>query len=416
MKRTVQTIWTLILVAAFLLAAPTSGHAAQASGFCARGTNNYCLNFSSLPSTQGWTYFQGGSIPEASVFSVTGTSLIQDTIGTGFAGGVNPNYAMFNVVDGTKPFVLTVRARILAYEGTAPNGFAFTVRTANPNQIYDIGFTPSRVADLSGNGVSIDTTAFHTYVLRAIPGGIYTLDIDGHFAFSGPFSTRGGALNAVQFGDDNSTGANAQAEVTRLEFWQGDPMIIPTTGDLTQAFLEPGVSKPLRTPYYDQLDQVQPPPPLTPPLHSGVDISAHQPRCAQTAQVVAAAAGTVVAAGLAHSGGTKVIIDHGTSLSPSGKFVFTEYFHMCKIQVKPGQHVNVGQILGYQSNVGARGVHLHWDIRVSESEIAPSASGWANVPYASPDFYTCAPLTYGDNPPPPDNLIHVALGKNYCWI
>src|SRR5690349_17993670 len=33
------------------------------------------LSFDSLPTAQGWTYFQGG-VPESSVFSVTGVSLI----------------------------------------------------------------------------------------------------------------------------------------------------------------------------------------------------------------------------------------------------------------------------------------------------------------------------------------------------
>ncbi len=212
---TKPTTWTLTLIGilAVALLAPKPGYAQAATSFS--------LQFNSLPSAQGWTYFQGGSIPETSVFSVTGTSLIQNTIGTGFVGGINPNYAMFGAVDGSEPFVLTVRARILAYEGTDPCGFNFTVRTASPNQIYNICFTPSLVTDASGNGVSIDTTVFHTYVLSATPGGPYTLDIDGHFAFSGPFSTNGGALNAVQFGDENSLNANAEAEVTELEFSQG---------------------------------------------------------------------------------------------------------------------------------------------------------------------------------------------------
>jgi hypothetical protein len=203
--------WTLTLICSLAVAllAPES---AQAS-------SSFSLQFNSLPSAQGWTYFQGGSIPETSVFSATGTSLIQDTIGTGFTD--SPNYAMFGVVDGSEPFQLTVRARILAYEGTQPFGFFFDVRTAAPNQEYAIGFTPASVIDPLGNGVAVDTTVFHTYVLSATPGGPYTLDIDGHFAFSGPFSATGGALNAVQFGDGNATGANAQAEVTQLEFSQG---------------------------------------------------------------------------------------------------------------------------------------------------------------------------------------------------
>jgi hypothetical protein len=97
----------------------------------AQGPSSFSLQFNSLPSAQGWTYFQGGPAPETSIFSVTGTSLIQNTIGTGFSGGVNPNYAMFGVVDGSEPFQLTVRARILAYEGTQPFGFFFDVRTAS---------------------------------------------------------------------------------------------------------------------------------------------------------------------------------------------------------------------------------------------------------------------------------------------
>jgi uncharacterized repeat protein (TIGR01451 family) len=129
---------------------------------------------------------------------------------------------MFGVVSGTAPFVLTVRARILAYEGTAPGGFFFGVRTASPNQEYGVLFTPSGVTDGVGNGVAINTTVFHTYVLRATPGGPYTLDIDGHFAFGGPFSATGGALNAVQFGDGASLGpTNARAEVTQFDYSQG---------------------------------------------------------------------------------------------------------------------------------------------------------------------------------------------------
>ena len=208
---TKRAAWTLTLICSLAIAllAPES---AQAS-------SSFSLQFNSLPSAQGWTYFQAGSIPETSAISATGTSLIQDTIGTGFTD--SPNYAMFGVVDGSEPFQLTVRARILAYEGTQSFGFFFDVRTAAPNQEYAIGFTPSSVVDPLGNGVAVDTTVFHTYVLRATPGGSYTLDIDGHFAFGGPFSATGGALNAVQFGDGNATGANAQAEVTQLEFSQG---------------------------------------------------------------------------------------------------------------------------------------------------------------------------------------------------
>jgi hypothetical protein len=130
-----------------------------------------------------------------------------------------------------KPLVLKVRARVLAYEGTDPFGFFFDVRTATPNQEYAIGFTPSLVTDPLGNCMAIDATVFHEYVLRATPGGPYALDIDGQFAFGGPFSATGGALNAIQIGDGNSVTANARAEITKLEFSQGTVTLNRQSGD-----------------------------------------------------------------------------------------------------------------------------------------------------------------------------------------
>jgi hypothetical protein len=146
MRRTVAT--TISLVAVLLMVARPSSAQAPIT-----------LRFDSLPSAQGWAYFQADGIPESRVFSVTGTSLIQDTIGTGFGNG-SPNYARFGVVDGSKPFVLTVRARVLAYEVTPPAGafgFFFDVRTAAPNQEYAIGLTPS-LAARGGSHFRLPTT------------------------------------------------------------------------------------------------------------------------------------------------------------------------------------------------------------------------------------------------------------------
>lgn len=206
----------VVIMSAATIALPFSGNITHAH---AAGTR-IVLTFNSLPSAQGFTYFQGGGIPESRVFSVNGKSLTQNTIGIGQG---NPNYAMFGVVDGSKPFVLTVRVRILAYETFGvggPFGFFFDVRTATPNQEYAIGFTLDLVTGPLGNGVAIDTTVFHTYTLKATPGGNYTLDIDGQFAFGGPFSSTGGALNAIQFGDGNGQFANAKAKITKFVFSQ----------------------------------------------------------------------------------------------------------------------------------------------------------------------------------------------------
>lgn len=220
MKRFLRSKLVLTLAALVMIAAAV-GIPLVHSTSRAYAASSIDLKFNSLPSAQGFTYFQSDGIPEANVFSVTGTSLIQNTIGI---GQHNPNYALFGVVNGSEPFVLTVRVRILAYETFGvggPLGFFFDVRTATPNQEYAIGFTPSLVTDPLGNGVAIDTTVFHTYVLKATPGGNYTLDIDGQFAFGGPFSSTGGALNAIQLGDGNTQGANASAEITQFTFSQG---------------------------------------------------------------------------------------------------------------------------------------------------------------------------------------------------
>lgn len=223
-----RTLTTFTLVMAALLLGPHSGHA----------QTNIILAFDSLPSDQGWTYFQG-DVPEASVFSAIGTSLVQNTIGIGFGDGKAPNYARFGIVDGSQPFVLTVRARVLAYEGTDTFGFFFDVRTAAPNQEYAIGFTTSLVTDPLGNSVALDTTAFHDYVLTATPGSNYSLYIDGQLRLTGPPSSTGGALNAIQIGDGNNQFANAHAEITQFIFSQPAIFNPPPVLSCSPGFLPP---------------------------------------------------------------------------------------------------------------------------------------------------------------------------------
>ena len=206
MKRTVSSL----AITAALLVAPRASEAQV----------TISLNFDLLPSAQGWTFFQS-SVPEASVFHVNGSSLFQDTIGTGFGHG-NPNYAMFGVVDGQQPFVLTVRARVLATEGGGPYPFCFEVRTASPNQEYFVGLTTSRVTIPSGS-FPLDTTVFHEYVIARTLSGSYSVYVDGQLRGSGPPPSPGagaGALNALQLGDEGDLDGNARAEVTKFEFSQ----------------------------------------------------------------------------------------------------------------------------------------------------------------------------------------------------
>jgi murein DD-endopeptidase MepM/ murein hydrolase activator NlpD len=64
------------------------------------------------------------------------------------------------------------------------------------------------------------------------------------------------------------------------------------------------------------------------------------------------------------SGGT-VILDHGAGL-------FTMYFHLSRIDVKPGDVVPPGRQIGAVGATGrATGPHLHWGARLDRARINP---------------------------------------------
>ena len=94
--------------------------------------------------------------------------------------------------------------------------------------------------------------------------------------------------------------------------------------------------------------------------HDGVDLAA------PTGEPVFAAAPAVVelAEDLYFSGGT-VILDHGSGL-------FTFYFHLSAIDVRPGDMVAAGQRIGAVGATGrATGPHLHWGARLHGARVNP---------------------------------------------
>jgi hypothetical protein len=151
---------------------------------------------------------------------------------------------MFDVVDATQPFVVRFRARVLANEAREPytTGYAFVinVRTASPNQMYAIGLSTSFIISDYGSIIPFDTTEFHDYVLTATFGGDYKLYIDGQLRMVGPVCNEcGGALNALQVGDQNNLGGNARAELTHYTFSQPATFAPPPVLSCAPGFLPP---------------------------------------------------------------------------------------------------------------------------------------------------------------------------------
>lgn len=94
--------------------------------------------------------------------------------------------------------------------------------------------------------------------------------------------------------------------------------------------------------------------------HAGEDFSA-----AAGTPVHAPAAGTVVLAETLFVRGNAVVIDHGHG-------VFTGYWHLSELDVKAGDEVRTGDLLGKVGSTGlSTGAHLHWEMRVAGMAVDP---------------------------------------------
>ena len=96
--------------------------------------------------------------------------------------------------------------------------------------------------------------------------------------------------------------------------------------------------------------------------HSGTDVAAIQGTAVQ-----APAAGVVsfAAADLYLTGGT-ILLDHGHGVS-------SVFLHLSRIDVKPGQRIAQGDVLGAVGATGrASGAHLHWGLNWFDERLDPA--------------------------------------------
>ncbi|ABV73865.1 Periplasmic protein [Rickettsia canadensis str. McKiel] len=95
-------------------------------------------------------------------------------------------------------------------------------------------------------------------------------------------------------------------------------------------------------------------------FHSGIDLQAKK-----AAPIYAAASGVVIKVARASDYGNFVEIKHGH------KFI-TKYAHLKEIQIKEGNKIKRGQLIGIQGRTGnATGEHLHFEILLDNKAINP---------------------------------------------
>src|ERR1700675_1806458 len=97
-----------------------------------------------------------------------------------------------------------------------------------------------------------------------------------------------------------------------------------------------------------------------PAMHTGLDF-----RAATGDPVRATANGKVVSSGWAGGYGRMVEIDHGNGLS-------TRYGHLSEINVKVGDTIRIGQVIGAVGSTGrSTGPHLHYETRIDGEAVDP---------------------------------------------
>jgi hypothetical protein len=111
-------------------------------------------------------------------------------------------------------------------------------------------------------------------------------------------------------------------------------------------------------------------------IHRGADF-----RAAAGTPVRAGNSGVVVLARHLYFEGNCVIVDHGLGL-------FTESLHFSRIDVKEGQHVNTGDLLGLSGATGrVTGPHLHWAVRWQGAYLDPLKLLKLNLPPVPPALH-----------------------------
>jgi murein DD-endopeptidase MepM/ murein hydrolase activator NlpD len=138
----------------------------------------------------------------------------------------------------------------------------------------------------------------------------------------------------------------ARAEAERFDSeLVGVPLRLPITGEIE-----------ITSPFGVRVDPFQ----HVAAMHTGIDF-----RGEYGEPIHATAAGTVTNAGWSGGYGKMVEVDHGNGLA-------TRYGHLSEIDVKVGQTIRIGQVVGRLGSTGrSTGPHLHYETRVDGEAVNP---------------------------------------------
>jgi murein DD-endopeptidase MepM/ murein hydrolase activator NlpD len=176
-------------------------------------------------------------------------------------------------------------------------------------------------------------------------GKVVVADAGG--AIGGPFIPAPMAKDGLGFERQLHRIRTARAQIVRLTRTIGSvPVRKPVDGDI-----EPASGFGVRMDPFTS----------SPAMHTGLDLHG------ETGDPVRATAdGKVTAAGWSGGYGRVVDIDHGNGLS-------TRYGHLSSIDVRVGQSIRTGQIIGKIGSTGrSTGPHLHYETRVRGDAVDPN--------------------------------------------
>jgi hypothetical protein len=200
---------------------------------CSKPLGTTCLDFNSLPSTQGWQYLANTTPAplEEDVFSVDGARLTQDTRGR---GSDRAFYVLRNVLDPLIPFTISMRARVVQSETAMPGGVAtaFTVGAFTGRERFSFSLSSDAVG-VGGREYRIDNREFRDFRFEVTPRVGYMLFVDDSLPLSGGPSVNPTGDSWMVLGDD-SVLENGLVEIEKFCISRVIPvelMIRPYGGD-----------------------------------------------------------------------------------------------------------------------------------------------------------------------------------------